>query len=34
MNDERKIEGLSMFKSGIRPEWEDEKNTKGGEYRF
>lgn len=23
-----------MFQTGIRPEWEDEKNKKGGEYRI
>lgn len=25
------IEGISLFKSGVRPEWEDPKNLNGGE---
>ena len=28
---EREIEGISVFKEGIRPEWEDPKNMHGGE---
>ncbi|KAK8800422.1 translation initiation factor 4E [Blastocystis sp. subtype 4] len=28
-----KIEGQSIFKDGITPEWEDEVNAKGGELR-
>ena len=26
------IEGISLFKKGIRPEWEDPKNMHGGEW--
>lgn len=29
---DREIEGYSLFKTGIRPEWEDEANKKGGEF--
>ena len=28
-----KIEGQSIFKQGILPEWEDPKNSEGGELR-
>ena len=28
-----KIEGQSIFKQGILPEWEDQKNSHGGELR-
>ena len=28
-----KIEGQSIFKQGILPEWEDPKNSHGGELR-
>ena len=27
----KELEGLSLFRKGIRPTWEDEKNKKGGE---
>ena len=30
--DGRRVDGLSMFKKGIRPEWEDSANIDGGEY--
>mmetsp|Transcript_16665 Transcript_16665/g.32327 ORF Transcript_16665/g.32327 Transcript_16665/m.32327 type:complete len:216 (+) Transcript_16665:394-1041(+) len=29
---DREIDGFSMFKSGIRPEWEDKANLYGGEF--
>jgi hypothetical protein len=29
---ERVIESLSLFKSGIKPEWEDKANRAGGEW--
>ena len=28
---DREVEGYSLFKTGIRPEWEDEANKYGGE---
>jgi len=30
--EDREIDGFSMFKSGIRPEWEDPLNSNGGEF--
>lgn len=29
---DRAVDGFSLFKSGIRPEWEDPQNMRGGEY--
>lgn len=29
---DREIEGISLFKRGVRPEWEDPKNMYGGEF--
>jgi len=29
---DRDVEGFSMFKAGIRPEWEDPANMSGGEF--
>ncbi len=31
---DREVEGVSLFKQGIRPEWEDVANLKGGEWCF
>lgn len=32
--EQKKISALSLFKNGIRPEWEDEMNADGGELQF
>ena len=29
---DRTVDGFSLFKSGIRPEWEDSANAHGGEW--
>jgi translation initiation factor 4E len=29
---DREVEGISLFKRGIRPEWEDPRNMHGGEF--
>ena len=29
---DRELEGFSMFKTGIKPAWEDKRNETGGEY--
>ena len=33
-NTYRRVESLSVFRQGIEPKWEDEKNAGGGEYYF
>jgi hypothetical protein len=32
--DNRKVQGFCIFKTGIKPEWEDAKNRIGGEFFF
>jgi len=32
--DSRKVAGFCIFKTGIKPEWEDSKNRIGGEFYF
>ncbi len=32
--EERKVSSISLFKNGIRPEWEHELNINGGELQF
>ena len=31
---DRDVEAFSIFRSGIEPKWEDEKNSAGGEFYF
>jgi len=31
---ERIIDALMIFRDGVRPEWEDEKNAKGGHFQY
>ncbi len=31
---DRSVEGFSVFREGVRPMWEDERNTEGGEWYF